>query len=419
MRACRYHAPVMSIPAPSAAPERGLVFLLAAIMAFGPLTIDMYLPAMPTLRVDLLASTAQVQLTLSAYLIGLACGQLVYGPVTDRFGRKRPLCFGIALFTVASIGCALADSIESLIAMRVLQALGGAAGMVVVRAVVRDLFDLHASARVYSTLILVMGVAPILAPAIGGQILLWLDWRWIFGALALLGGSCLVAVVLRLPETLTGAVMAANRARPLASVLSDYAQVLGTRRFITHALTGGSALAAVFAYISGSPFVLIELLGVSPEWFGLWFGINATAFIVGSQVNARLLRSFGPRTILPWTVASFLAASLFLLAVVVTPLFSLGAFLVAMCLVLLSVGCTLANTTALALQPFVRQAGAASAMLGTLQLGSGALAGLMVGISYDGSAAPLALVVAGCAVLGALALRAGMMERADPIKDQA
>lgn len=392
---------------------RGLVLLLGAIMAFGPLSIDMYLPAMPALASAFHAGEAQVQLTLSAYLVGLAIGQLLYGPIADRFGRRRPLIFGITVFVMASAGCALAGSIEQLIALRVLQALGGAAGMVMVRAVVRDLFDASGAARIYSTLMLIMGVAPILAPALGGQILIWLDWRWIFGLLALLGAGCLLAVTLRLPETLPAVVMAQNRAQPIRAVMADYGEVLRTRQFLAYALTGGSSLAALFAYISGSPFVLIELLGVSPGLYGILFGANAAAFILGSQVNARLLRRAAPARILPWTVGAFCAATLLLLVVVATPLFGVLSFMIAMGLVLFAVGCSLANTTALALHPFWRQAGSASAMLGTIQLGTGALTGVIVGVSYNGSAVPLALVVLGCGVAASIALRAALRSPAD------
>ena len=246
--------------------------------------------------------------------------------------------------------------------------------MVIVRAVVRDLFDASGAARIYSTLMLIMGVAPILAPAMGGQILIWLDWRWIFGLLALLGGGCLLAVALRLPETLPAAVMAQNRAQPIRAVVADYGEVLRTRQFLAYALTGGSSLAALFAYISGSPFVLIELLGVSPGLYGILFGANAAAFILGSQVNARLLRRAAPASILPWTVGAFCAATLLLLVVVATPLFGVLSFMIAMGLVLFAVGCSMANTTALALHPFWRQAGSASAICRAAASISGAAA---------------------------------------------
>ncbi|WP_420426252.1 multidrug effflux MFS transporter [Algiphilus sp.] len=386
---------------------RGLVLLLGSIMAFGPLSIDMYLPSLPTLGEVFGATEARVQLTLSAYLLGLAVGQLIYGPVADRWGRRRPLLFGIALFTIASIGCALATSIDALIALRALQALGGAAGMVMVRAVVRDLFSAQGGARMYSMLMLVMGAAPILAPALGGQVLIWMGWRWIFGALALMGLICFTAVALHLAETLPEGVMRTNRARPVSRVAGDYRRVLTHPQFFFCVLTGASSLAALFAYISASPFVLIDLLGVEPAAYGVWFGLNAAAFIVGSQVNARLLRHRRPEQILPWTVGAFAVATLVMLAVCASPAFGLFSFLCSMAVVLFTVGCTLANTTALALQPFVYEAGAASALLGTMQLSAGAAAGIAVAISYSDSPIPLAVVVAACGIIAFAAFARG------------
>ena len=388
-----------------AQPARSLILLLGAIMAFGPLSIDMYLPALPAIGRAMGADEAQVQSTLSAYLLGLAVGQLLYGPISDRFGRRRPLLFGLVLFSLASAGCAVVADIDHLIALRVLQALGGAAGMVMVRAVVRDLFDATAAARMYSTLILIMGVAPILAPVLGGQVLMWGDWHWIFAFLALYGVICLVAVVRGLPETMDAEIMRGNRARPLSAAASDYWEVLSTRQFLAYALTGGSGLAALFAYISGSPFVLIELLGVSPGLYGVLFGVNAACFVLGSQVNARMLRYRTPGELLPWTIGAFVIGTFLLVAVCASPLFGVASFIATMAIVLFAVGCSLANTTALALNPFVRQAGAASAMLGTIQLGAGAVSGLIVGVSYNGSALPLGLVVAGCGVLAGVTLR--------------
>lgn len=394
----------MPVDDQSAPIPRGLVLLLGSIMAFGPLSIDMYLPSFPTLGTVFGASEARVQLTLSAYLLGLAVGQLIYGPLADRFGRKRPLLFGIALFTIASIGCAWATSIEALIGLRALQALGGAAGMVMVRAVVRDLFSAQGGARMYSMLMLVMGAAPILAPALGGQVLLWFGWRWIFGLLALMGLVCFLAVATRLAETLPEGVMRANRALPISRVAADYRRVLMHPQFFFCVLTGASSLAALFAYISASPFVLIDLLGIAPAAYGVWFGLNAAAFIVGSQVNARLLRHRSPEQILPWTVGAFALSTLAMLAVCASPAFGLFTFMGTMAVVLFTVGCTLANTTALAMQPFVYEAGAASALLGTMQLSAGAAAGIAVGVSYSDSPVPLAVVVLICGAVAFAAL---------------
>ena len=266
-----------------------LALILGALAAFGPLSIDMYLPALPTIAADFGTTTAAVQQTLSVFFVGLALGQLFYGPIADRVGRRTPLLFGCAMYAVVSLLCMFAPSVAWLMGLRFLQALGSAAGVVIGRSVVRDLFDERKSARMYSFLVLVMGIAPITAPLIGGQLLIAFGWRAIFLVLAGFGLLCLALVWFGLDESLP----AERRTREgLGHTLRVYGGLLADGRYMGFALAGGLASAAMFAYISGSAFVFIELNGVPPDRFGFFFGVNAFGLIAASQLNRRLLERY-------------------------------------------------------------------------------------------------------------------------------
>jgi Bcr/CflA subfamily drug resistance transporter len=261
-----------------------LVVILGTLTAFAPLSIDMYLPGLPAIAREFGVPTSAVQQTLAVFFVGLSLGQALYGPISDRVGRRRPLLFGCALYVVACIGCALAPTIGSLIVLRLAQALGGCAGVVIARSVVRDLFDQKEAARMFSFLMLVMGLAPILAPLIGGQVLAAWGWRAIFVVLAGFGVLCVVMVLFGLPETLP----AERRVQAgLGEALRVYGRLLTDMHFMGYVLASGLASACMFTYISGSPFVFIELNGVPPERYGLIFGMNALGLIVASQINRR------------------------------------------------------------------------------------------------------------------------------------
>ena len=257
------------------AAEHRRILLLGAIIALAPMSIDLYLPALPTLQQALGGTAAQGQLTLSVYFLGLAMGQLIYGPVSDRIGRRKPLYFGLALYALAALGCTLATDINSLIALRFLQALGGCAGMVIVRAVVRDLYTPQDMARVLSMLLLVMGVAPILAPLIGSWVFVAFGWQAVFGVLVAYGLACLIMAAKYLPETLSRP----GEALEFMRVLKGYGRLLRHRRFMGYALSGGIAQASLFAYIAVSSFVFIDFYALSPTQYGLLFGVNAFGLI--------------------------------------------------------------------------------------------------------------------------------------------
>ena len=380
-----------------------LALILGALAALGPLTIDMYLPSLPSIERDLGTTASMTQLTLAAYFAGLGIGQLGYGPLTDRFGRKRPLYFGLALYVLASAGCALAPNVQALIALRFLQALGGAAGPVVMRAVVRDLYVGAAAARLLSMLILVMGAAPILAPLLGGFTLTVAGWRTIFVVLTVLGAACLALMATTLPET------AKTRTHIEVRTLARNIRALfGHRSFVAHTLTGAFSQAGMFAYISGSPFVLIELFHVSPQRYGWFFGANAFGFIAASQVNHRLLASRAPGALLArGTVATALCGAL-LVALAVSGAGGLPAVAAALFVFLVSLGFIGPNATALAMEEQGARAGLASAVLGSLQFGIAALASSLVGLLNDGSMRPMAGVMAAC---GAASFLAGRVAR--------
>ncbi|MBM3106546.1 multidrug effflux MFS transporter [Pseudomonas sp. V1] len=373
------------------------ILILGALSAFGPLAIDFYLPGFPAMALAFGTDEKHIQTTLAAYFLGLSIGQLAYGPVADRFGRRIPLLVGVCLFTLASIACALAPNLEALIAARFVQALGGCAGMVLSRAIVSDKCDAVASAKVFSQLVLVMGLAPILAPMLGGVLVNVYGWQSIFVALTLFSALCTLAVAMGLPESLP-----ANLPRqPLSGALRQYGRLLKDRVFVGHALTGGIAIAGMFSYIAGSPFVFIKLYGVPPEHYGWLFGSNAAGFILVAQVNARLLAKRGPAFLLRRAVWVYLLAGLTLLAISALQPAQLWPLLIPLFVCIASLGCIIPNASACAMNGQGARAGSASALLGCIQFSVAAGAAALVGVLHDGSAVPMALVISLCG-LGAV-----------------
>ena len=371
------------------------ILILGALSAFGPLAIDFYLPAFPAMAAAFGTDEKHVQMTLASYFLGLSLGQLAYGPVADRFGRRIPLLVGVTLFTLASLACAFAPSLDGLIAARFVQALGGCAGMVISRAVVSDKCDAVGSAKVFSQLMLVMGLAPILAPMLGGLLVNLHGWQSIFIALTAFSALSALAVALGLPESLP-----ANQPRqPLSGALRQYGRLLADKVFLGHALTGGIAIAGMFAYIAGSPFVFIKLYGVPPEHFGWLFGINAAGFILVAQLNARLLSKRGPAFLLARAVWVYLAAGLSLLAVSTLHTEQLWPLLIPLFICIASLGCIIPNAAACAMSGQGARAGSASAMLGCLQFSVAAGAAALVGVLHDGTAMPMAMVISLCGIL--------------------
>ncbi|MFI7281425.1 multidrug effflux MFS transporter [Micromonospora chersina] len=372
-----------------------LVLVLGSLIAIGPLTIDMYLPALPAITADLETTSAAVQLTLTGTLAGLALGQLLIGPLSDAVGRRLPLLAGIALHILASLLCVVAPTVQVVGVLRVLQGLGVAATSVVAMAVVRDLFSGAAFARLFSRLMLVMGAAPILAPTLGSALLRWSDWRGVFVALAVFGLLLAVVAAVGLRETLP-----AERRRHggLAAVGRDYRALLRDRTFVGLVLVAGLAMAALFAYVAGSSFVFQERYGLDEQQFGLAFGAGAVGLITATQLNVRLLRRYTPQRILVTALAVGTAAGLVLLTFAATGVGGLAAVLASLWVVLAAAGLAMPNAPALALSRHGEAAGTAAALLGAVQFGVGALAAPLVGVLGTGSVAMAAVVAGGMAV---------------------
>jgi len=372
-----------------------IAFILGSLMAFGPLSIDMYLPGLPDIGLEFSSDASVTQFTLSFFLIGLAAGQAFYGPVADVFGRKLPLVFGCALYIIASLGCAVSTSVVNLIVLRFVQAIGCCAGMVVTNSIVRDLFDTRNSARMYSMLMLVSGLAPIIAPLMGGYLLLYSDWRTIFWVLTIFGFICLLMVIFYLPETLS-----ADRRMSggLGKVIVAYRRLLTTKNFIGYALSGGFISAVMFAYISGSPFVFIELYGVAPHHYGWLFGINAFGLICASQLNRWLLRRYSNITILSTMLWIIATSGLALVLIASTDTGGLIGLIIPIFFCVSSIGLVFPNAVASAMAPYDKIAGSASALLGTLNFAIGAVAGSLIGVLHTGTAMPMAGIIGLCAV---------------------
>ncbi|MGC9379728.1 multidrug effflux MFS transporter [Streptomyces sp. MH13] len=381
-----------------------VTLILGSLTATPPLAMDMYLPALPEVTRTLGAPAATVQLTLTACLAGMALGQLVVGPMSDKWGRRRPLLAGLAVYVVATALCAIAHSVELLIAFRLVQGLAGAAAIVISRAVVRDLYDGMAMARFFSTLMLISGVAPVVAPLIGGQILRVTDWRGVFVVLTVVGAVLGGIVWAKLPETLPAAE---RHAGGVGDTLHAMRGLLADRAFTGYMLAGGFAFASLFAYVSASPFVIQEIYGASPQTFSLLFGINSIGLVVVGQINGKILvgRARLDRVLgLGLLIVIAAATALLLMSLGVFGEVGLVPVAAALFVLMSAMGISLPNTQALALLRVRKNAGSASALLGTSSFLIGAIASPLVGIAGEDTALPMAVVqlVAALVALGFL-----------------
>lgn len=381
-----------------------LILILGFLSAIGPFSIDMYLPGFPAIAADLGTTVDVVTYSLSSYFIGICVGQLIIGPLLDRYGRKAPLYAGLALYILASLGCAWAPTVEILIGLRFLQAMGGCVSMVAPRAVVRDSFPVEESAKVFSMLVLVIGVSPIVAPTAGGYMTTTFGWHSVFLVLALIAAAIATAVYLRLPESKKPDPSVSLRPGP---ILKGYGRVLREPQFYTYAGSGAIVAAAMFSYISGSPYVFMQLFGVSEQQYGWLFALIALGLITSSQLNNLLLRRFSSEQIIRLIMPLQTAIGILLFVGTYLGWFGLYSTVVLIFLFLSCQGFTFPNASALAMAPFTREAGSASALMGAIQMTLAALASAAIGLLANETALPMTGVMAACAVIGLLILTLG------------
>ena len=374
-----------------------LILILGLLSAIGPFSIDMYLPGFPAIANDLHTSVDRVAYSLSSFFIGVCAGQLICGPLLDRFGRKKPLCIGLVLYILASIGCSFSKSVEVLIAFRFLQALGGCVGMVAPSAIVRDVFPVEENAKVFSLLILILGVSPILAPTIGSYCIAAFGWPIVFIILAVGATFILLAVIFRLAESKGPDPSFSLMPRP---ILSGFAAVLREPQFYTYALAGAIASAGLFAYLAGSPFVFMQLYNVSERQYGWIFALIAAGLIGCSQINNLILEKYNSAQIIRVVLFSQTLCGLALVLGTASGFLGLYGTIFLIFLFLSCQGFTFPNSAALAMAPFTKGAGSASALMGALQMGCGAVASAFVGLFFNRTALPMAAIMFVCSLMG-------------------
>ncbi|MBS1508831.1 MAG: multidrug effflux MFS transporter [Bacteroidetes bacterium] len=373
-----------------------LILILGLLTAIGPFSIDMYLPSFPAIAKGLNTSVAQVMLSLSSFFIGISAGQLIYGPLLERFGRKKPLYVGLIIYLFASAGCAFTQSVDALIFFRFLQALGSCAGLVTSRAMVRDLFDVKDNAKVFSSLMLVVAVSPIIAPTVGGYITAAFGWRYVFAALMAVDFAVLIAVLFLLPESKKADPT--HSLKPMA-VTKNFYLILTDPQFYVYALTGAVASSGLYAYISGSPQVFIGLFDVNEKQYGWIFAIIAIGVIGSSQINSLALHKSTSEKIIPIALLFQCVIGVTLVALTYFSLSNLYTTIALIFLYLCCQGFIFPNASALTLAAFGHNAGSASALMGAIQMGIGALASAAVSVLQDNTALPMVCVMAFCSIV--------------------
>lgn len=376
-----------------------VIVIMGLLTAIGPLSIDMYLPAFPDIAKSLQSSVAQVTLSLSSFFIGISAGQLLYGPLLERYGRKPPLYAGLCIYFVASVGCAFSRSVEMLIAFRLFQALGGCVGMVAARAMVRDLFAVKDNAKVFSMLMLVVSVSPIIAPTLGGYITAWLGWRYVFATLILVVLAILVSTYFLLPESKSPDPDYSLRPIP---ILQKFAMVLKHPHFLTFALTGAISHAGLYGYIGGSPYVFMEIYGVSEAQFGWIFALIAAGLISASQFNNLALKKYSSQQIIRYALFSQCIIGISFISLTLAGHTNLWSTIVFAFFFLACQGFIFPNATALALAPMGHAAGNASALIGAIQMSVGASASAIVGVLQNHSALPMWTVMTSCSLIACI-----------------
>ncbi len=378
-----------------------IILILGALSSVSPFSIDMYLPGFPAIARDLHTSISQVQLSLTAYLVGISIGQLLYGPLLDRYGRKRPLYAGLVVYLLASIGCAFSTSIETLIAMRLLQALGGCVGLVAAQALVRDLFPVSQIAQVFSLLILVIAVSPMIAPTVGGYATMAFGWHSIFIILAIITALMLVGIHFALPD---GRPPDPSLSLRPQAVLKSFSTVVRQPQFLIYTLVGGIATSAPFAYLAGSSDVFMNIYHASAQEYGWIFALMTVPLVVPTQLNRFFLKRYSSEQIILVTLTYQSVVGVLMVLGTWAGWFGEAGLIGMLFLFLAGQGVTGPNAAALSLAPFTRHAGSAAALMGSFRMGFGALVSATVSFLHNNTAIPMVGVMTGC-VVGGLAVR--------------
>lgn len=380
------------------------ILILGGLATISPFSIDMYLPGFTAIAKDLNTTIDQVQLSLTSYVFGISIGQLFYGPLLDRFGRRKPLYAGLIIYVLASIGCAFTHSVESLILMRLLQAIGGCVGMVAAQALVRDLFPVNKSAQVFSLIILVIAVSPMIAPTIGGYVTAAFGWHWVFIILAGIALLIMAAVYFYLPV--------GKKADPTISlkpraVLANFYIVSKQPQFLIYTLAGGIAMAGPFAYIVGSSDVYMNIYGLTEQQYGWAFALVAFGMIGTTQLNHLLLRHFKSESLIKVALFYQTIVGVTLVGGLLYTGYDIFGFTALVFLFVAGHGIMSPNVTALSMAPFTKHAGSASALLGSFRLGVGAVVSALVSLLHDGTSLPMAIIMLMCSLIGLIILNSG------------
>ena len=390
-----------------------LILILGLLSAIGPFSIDMYLPGFPVIAASLRTTPEMLSYSLASYFIGICAGQIFLGPLLDRFGRKRPLYGGLTIYILSSIGCAFAPTIEVLILLRFFQAAGGCVGIVAPRAIIRDLFPVQENAKIFSLLILILGVSPIIAPTAGGYITAHFGWHSIFIILSIITFLILLAVIFYLPESKQPDPTFSLKPKP---ILASFKKVITHPQFYTYSLTGAMASAGLYAYLAGSPFVFMELYHVTGQHYGWIFAIIAAGLITSSQMNNILLSKYTSGQIIRVTLSLQCIIALILVLGTFNNWLGLYGTITCIFFYLCCQGFSFPNSSALSMAPFTKEAGSASALMGSIQMALGAGSAALVGLLSNGTAIPMTATMAGCSIVAVIILMIGRRNITDKSK---